>query len=86
MLRTQPARVPCSAMIQNSSPLRPLVTGTLRILPDRRPRVSRMATPNGLMPIVSSSRIRGLRVYRWNVRASSTLARRLQLVSRSRPR
>ena len=49
------------------------------------PRVSRIGSPSGLMPTASSSRISGFMVYRWNVRTSGTLARRLKTVSRSRP-
>ena len=49
------------------------------------PRVSRIGRPSGLMPTASSSRISGFMVYRWNVRTSGTLARRLKTVSRSRP-
>ena len=37
----------CSAMIQNPSPLRPLPTGTWRVLPEMCPRVSRIARPAG---------------------------------------
>jgi hypothetical protein len=45
---------------------------------------SAVAQP-GLMPTASSSRISGFMAYRWNVRTSGTLARRLKTVCRSRP-
>ena len=47
---------------------------------------SRIASPNGLMPIMTGSRITGFMTYRCQVLMTSTLARRLQMVSTSSAR
>src|SRR6516165_1450365 len=72
-------------MIQNESPWRPLPTGTRRGLPERHPRVSRIASPSGLTPTANRTRTRGLMIQRWTVRTSSTFALRLTVVRTSSP-
>src|SRR5829696_2311054 len=73
-------------MIQKYSPILPLPTGVRRGLPDRRPRVSRIASPSGLTPSARNIRISGLTVKRCKLRTSRTLTRRLRAVSTSRAR